>query len=263
MPQSIKDAGVWKAVKRHYYNNAGTWIEPKEIHIKDAGTWKKFHQVITVSASTRNFNVYTACGNPTTKVNVVVIVNSGVVIGSTSTSTAAFDTGALPAGSTVYLINNGTISGKGGDGGPGFGGDPYSSGLPGGNAINATVPMIIQNNGTIQGGGGGGAGGAYWPGHAAAIGGGGGGAGDDVGQGGIGYAGGGTGSPGTLTAGGANGGGHCAGGNDGGSPGVKGGDSSRCDAQPGATGGAPGKYMVSNGNSISYETIGTLLGPFS
>lgn len=78
-----------------------------------------------------------------------ITINSGVVVGSNSIATYAFDTGAsLPAGSMLTLVNNGMILGKGGNG----------NGGAGGSALRTVVPTSITNNGTI--GGGGGAGGA-------------------------------------------------------------------------------------------------------
>jgi hypothetical protein len=92
-------------------------------------------------------------------------VNSGVVIGSNSTSTAALNTGSsFPAGSTLTLINNGYIVGRGGEGGrgggDGGGGGAGTGGYAGGPALNAQYPLSVTNNGTIGGGGGGGGGAA-------------------------------------------------------------------------------------------------------
>ena len=90
-------------------------------------------------------------------IKVTVTVNPGVIQGSTAPGTAGLSTGngPWPTGSVITIINNGTISGKGGDGG----GNPQGAGQPGGNAIELNYPVSIQNNGTISGGGGGGGGG--------------------------------------------------------------------------------------------------------
>lgn len=107
---------------------------------------------------------------------------TGVYIYSTSTSTPAVATGTWPAGVDVKLVNNGYIMGKGGNGGS------LGDGQAGGNAIEISHPLIIDNtNGYILGGGGGGAGNS-----SGGLGGGG--------------AGGGNGGTGGLTAGGAGGG---------------------------------------------------------
>jgi hypothetical protein len=54
-------------------------------------------------------------------VNVTVTVNAGIYVWSDSTSLPAFDTGSpWPAGSTITLVNNGYIMGKGGNGGSNY-----------------------------------------------------------------------------------------------------------------------------------------------
>lgn len=68
-----------------------------------------------------------------------VTINSGVVIGSTSTSAALTISGSYPGG--VELINNGTIAGKGGNG-----------------AVGPVNPFATSNENFRGGGGGGGAG---------------------------------------------------------------------------------------------------------
>jgi hypothetical protein len=76
----------------------------------------------------------------------------------------ALTTGAVPAGSSVTIKNAGSIIGAGGAGGSGGNGNRGSSrccgrdGLPGGTAIELTVPATLQNTGFVFGGGGGGAG---------------------------------------------------------------------------------------------------------
>ena len=91
---------------------------------------------------------------------VVCTVGNGVSVTGATTADPAFNTGGLPAGSLVAIINNGNIIGKGGDGGQAT--DPVSNppltgeGFDGGDAINLTVDAEIQNNLYIFGGGGGG-----------------------------------------------------------------------------------------------------------
>jgi len=165
---------------------------------------------LTISSDTNNYNIYEALSSPTNPVFVNLTINSGVVIGSTSSSSPALTTGNLPDGSIVIIINNGHIVGKGGDGANYPGGQ--SSGASGGNggpALEATVPTTIENNSVISsGGGGGGSGGGSTCGECYDDpgAGGGGGAGRDIGLGGnssrVGTY---TGSPGTLTLGGAGG----------------------------------------------------------
>ena len=109
--------------------------------------------------------------NQSSRLVATVTVNAGVTItGQVSGGNAGFDTGtvAYPAGSTLTLVNNGTIAGIGGAGGVGgsVSGSTIiapGSGFAGGTAmyIGSVFPSHIQvyNNGTIGGGGGGGGGG--------------------------------------------------------------------------------------------------------
>ncbi|WP_415062064.1 beta strand repeat-containing protein [Bdellovibrio sp.] len=114
----------------------------------------------TISANTNNFNMYTAMGSPTLGVNYRVIINAGVTISSSSTATPAFTTGSgWPGGSQLEIINNGSIIGRGGNGGSGS--SWTGAGYPGGNggpALQATTATTVINNGTVAGGGGGGGG---------------------------------------------------------------------------------------------------------
>ncbi len=89
---------------------------------------------------------------------VVCDVATGVLIEGTSSTTPAFSTGTLPAGSLVAIVNDGNIIGRGGDGGDGY--DPAQGltgdGEDGGTAIDLTLDADIVNNFNIYGGGGGG-----------------------------------------------------------------------------------------------------------
>lgn len=91
---------------------------------------------------------------------LVANINSGVIISSNSTGTAALTiSGSYPSGLTV--TNSGTIVGRGGNGGKGAG-PAYtgpSSGSGGGTALSVSSGCTFTNNGTIAGGGGGGGGG--------------------------------------------------------------------------------------------------------
>ena len=129
-------------------------------------------QAVTISSNANNFNLWNYLGANgiagTGPLTVNVTIAAGVVVGSTSTSVPAFDTGAFPSGSTVQITNNGTIVGAGGTGGVG-GSDrssifmsectapPPSSGSSGGPGLSAQIPVTLANNGAIWGGGGGGA----------------------------------------------------------------------------------------------------------
>lgn len=224
------------------------------IHQMLLGAAGAFPADIIISANTLDFNVNTALsalgwdGQSPFKANI--IVNAGVAVGASSTASYAFDTGTVfPSGSEINLINNGTISGRGGNGGGAgrsYGGDPGGPGLIARNAIG------ITNNGVIQGGGGGGGsrpdlgwggggGGAGYPGGTGGTGG-----GYDDGQGP-------NGRTGTLTAGGI--GGYYYGG-AGGSPGASGASSATMGPQPGGSGG----LAITGNNKISWTTIGTTYG---
>jgi hypothetical protein len=120
--------------------------------------------ILNINNSVLNYNMGTDLYNtypnaPTNQpVCVVAIVGTGVQIASNSTTNPAFTTGNIPAGSTVAILNNGNILGKGGNGGTAW--NPVSgatgAGFNGGNAINLTLPTTVQNNFNIYGGGGGG-----------------------------------------------------------------------------------------------------------
>lgn len=127
---------------------------------------------LTVSANTQNFNLNTALvaagWNGTDVVEATITVNAGVYVWSDSTSIAGMSITTLPANSTVALINNGFVMGKGGSGGAGNGLGWVSgttpaacNGLAGGPAISLANNITITNNSYIAGGGGGGVGGAY------------------------------------------------------------------------------------------------------
>lgn len=243
---------------------------------------------LTISSSTTNYNMKSAAiaaGWDQIKVlNLTVTINSGVYIGSASTSSPAFDVGSgFPSGSSLAIVNNGYILGAGGTGGTGGGaggGITYTggSGSAGGPALRTQSAVSITNNGVIGGGGGGGGGGgsrattdAYGSSYQALGGGGGGGQGYFGGGGGPGGTGdsynksnGSSGSSGSSTSigyGGAGGnfnsmlGG--AGGN-GGSLGSAGGTGETGYSYGG--GGGSGGHAVMGNSLITWATTGTRYG---
>jgi hypothetical protein len=121
----------------------------------------------TISANTTNYNLKSAAiaagWDQVKPLNATITINSGVYVYSTSTGAYAFQTGStFPSGTTLALINNGIILGKGGNGG--IGGSFSTStvntvGGAGGPALLAQQAISITNNGSIAGGGGGGGGG--------------------------------------------------------------------------------------------------------
>jgi hypothetical protein len=97
------------------------------------------------------------------QVNVNLEIYVGVRFSSSSNIIPAFSVGPLPANSSVYITNRGTIVGRGGQGvGKGYPlSTDYNLTAPsyanGGTAFVTTVPVSIDNlTGTIGGGGGGG-----------------------------------------------------------------------------------------------------------
>lgn len=148
---------------------------------------------ITFSADVDNVNLKTAVealyGAIATAVTVIATINAGVKIGGT-TNTYSFRTGGFPAGSTVKIINYGSIYGRGGHGGDGAQpggsliGEPGESGF---DAMSLDDNITIDNTttGQIFGGGRGGKGGNTHD-DTEYGGGGGGGQGHDGGAGGFG-----------------------------------------------------------------------------
>lgn len=212
--------------------------------------------------------------------DLVVTIQPGIYLGSSSTSTYALDTGfGYPAGTTITIINNGYILGKGGSGGGGGNsgspGDP--GGTPGGPAFLAQTQITLINNGVIGGGGGGGgggrggqmeSGGPYYGG-----GGGGGGQGFLVSAGGAGGETGGfgtdgiAGTGGTQTTSGSGGYGQMGSGGSGGSLGTAGGSGTATQAGNYANYGpydgyAAGAAVVGTSN-ITWGSTGTIYGTIS
>ena len=202
---------------------------------------------LTISASTNNYNVRLAAiaagwVGGTTPVNIYILIRGGVIVGSSSTGSYAFDTGSpFPTGSLIVLTNIGLIVGAGGAGGA-----RLNTGQPGGTAIRAQTPIIINNGGIISGGGGGGGGGGIFGN------GGGGGQGQVGGAGGSGYSV--SGASGTIYSPGAASGDAGTGGTLG-SDGVDG-------TYAGGAGGAAliGASFVNGGAGIDKRSGGTIFG---
>lgn len=219
----------------------------------------------TISANTTNYNLrsaaITAGWNQVAPLLATITVNSGVYVGSTSTGTPAFDTGVtFPAGSSLALVNNGTVCGMGGAGAPAGGG--VDAGSPGGLALKAQAAITVTNNGTIGGGGGGGGegGNASWTdgknNYSATGGSGGGGRGGGAGGGPIN-----PGTAGTYTAAGTGGAwsGDAGGGAFGATNGGNGGGFGAAGATAGSAGGSSGAAVNGNSN-ITWVATGTRLG---
>jgi hypothetical protein len=231
----------------------------------------------TIAANTTQINLLTLAGSPVTPANYVFKVEAGVYVYSTTTTVPAISVSAFPVGSTITLVNNGQIIGKGGGGGSGASATDFTgnAGGIGGNAIGLFTDVFIDNtNGYIFGGGGGGGGGgleqtSLFSSNIYACGGGGGGgrsglsnsAGGAGGQlGGAQGAAAQNGTAGTRTGRGTGGeGGHYGNNLDGANGGHGGeyGAAGSAPAQPtgtsqGGTGGAAGKAVLLNGNAITW-----------
>ena len=159
----VKDSGSWSLAGNVYVNDTGTWKEPKEIYINDSGTWTLTHKVVWITVSTNNLDLYSFVGSPSSSVRILAHITSNVVISSTSTATPSLTVSGFPSGSQIKLVNYGVVKGAGGVGGTGadYGGTATAGGA-GGTAVSISVPVTIENQGSIYGGGGGGGGGGYY-----------------------------------------------------------------------------------------------------
>jgi hypothetical protein len=100
--------------------------------------------------------------NGTQPVQITMTVNPGVVMSGSQIGNYALRLGSYPAGSSVVLVNNGYILGRGGNGGDGayyVNVNVAQAGFSGSHAIWAESAVTIYNYGVISGGGGGGGGG--------------------------------------------------------------------------------------------------------
>jgi len=231
------------------------------------GTQNAYVFNATISSNTQNYNIKSAAiaagWNQVLPLIATITINSGVVVGSSSTGAYALQTGStFPSGSSLTIINNGYIVGMGGNGAPGVGSGNGGAGGAAGPALLIQQATTIYNNSIIGGGGGGGgAGGAGRScrfGWTAAGGAGGGGAGNNAGSpngstlsGGAGYVGGVYGSERGGTGG--------SGGGLGSTGGTGQNGSGSCSSGLGGGGGAGG--ACTSGNSlITWATVGTRYG---
>lgn len=200
------------------------------------------------------------------------IIEDGVIVGSTSTSTYAMRTGATwPGGVTLIIENRGRIQGRAGDGAP----EPSwpavngINGANGGDALFLEVATQIDNtDGEIFGGAGGGASGARFSAsgiETSSSGAGGGGAGTDRGAAGYQSFAGTLPTDGTADVGGTHGtvGFGAGDGGDGGDPGEDGDNGHAASSgQPGGIGGTKGDYIV--GNALAtWTAVGDVRGGVS
>jgi len=162
MPIDMKiGPSTWARTKQpHVKVSDSSWAPLKRALVKTTAGWKEVwpsEMVYTHTGVGYNLNIYNCFGQPNSP-GKYVFVNNGY-IGSDTTDQWALATGVFPAGSTVVIINNGLIIGRGGHGAS-FHSYGMSSSIsqagPGGPGLNLQTPVTIQNNGVIAGGGGGG-----------------------------------------------------------------------------------------------------------
>ena len=253
------------------------------------GTTDRVAITLTIGSNTANYSIFSNKGGTYVAGFADVTLVNNAVVSSSSTGTAALDTGSgWTSGDTITIDNNSTIVGDGGDGGAGgaVSGNPAAdavAGGAGGNAINLQYAVTVDNTGgTISGGGGGGGGGgsSY---HQLAAGGsdvtGGDGGGGGFGGGAAGAGGvisgvnGTAGSAGAVDAAGAGGGSGASSGGAGGAAGAAG-TAGTLGASCGSCGpatnigavgasGAAGKAVNLNSNAITWTANGTRNGAIS
>jgi hypothetical protein len=121
-----------------------------------------------LNSSRNDVDAYAELGSPVGPVTALVIIQTSVVIGSTSVATPALDVSGFAANSLVTIANEGRIQGKGGDGGLSFvlnlaglstgGGGGGGAGTTVGAGVRGdlTVPDTLGDDGTADMGGAGG-----------------------------------------------------------------------------------------------------------
>ena len=219
-----------------------------QIHADFNGTANVFNYVISSNASQLNLRSGALAAGWDGSAPVNATINSGVVIYSGSTGSYAMVINGSWAGG-VTLNNNGTILGRGGNGGHGSTSGCHGCGCSGGvtrgqdggsggPALQISSAVTIANAGRISGGGGGGGGGGSYSGFG--IHGGGGGAGGGGGSGGGAHSGSTAGGSSSYTSAGSGGAGQCHGGG--------------CNGWCGGTGGSGGSYAASgSAGAVGYD----------
>ncbi len=135
------------------------------------GTAKKFIYAFTIYEQYTQFHLYDRLvevgWNEQVPVEVTVTVATSAHVVADHTGNYAINAGStFPSGSSMVLINNGFILGRGGRGGNTgiYGISAPTPGQDGGGAISINLPTRITNNGVISGGGGGGGATTTWSG---------------------------------------------------------------------------------------------------
>ena len=130
---------------------------------------------LTITTDQVDYDVFVEAGGPPSAVDMTLTINTTINVDG-STGNPAITTEGFHPDSTLKIINNGNIRGHGGAGGAGGAAEVHtvksfgcittgseqagSVGQPGGDAINTTIDLTIDNtNGNIWAGAGGGGGG--------------------------------------------------------------------------------------------------------
>jgi hypothetical protein len=119
------EAGGWKEIQKGWIKQNGIWklIESSNPLIPAVNSRAPVDYVtinIVISADTNNYNLIdylSGYGYYAGRSLINLIVNAGVVVGSDSAGTPALTITGLTTGDIVNVINNGSIIGKGGNGG--------------------------------------------------------------------------------------------------------------------------------------------------
>lgn len=121
---------------------------------------ERYKAVYTHTGYGYGMNIAKCFNNPTI-VGDYTFINEGMIGGAAGV--ASLHTGSFPAGSTLTIINKGTICGIGGKGGWYNANGSNTPPSAGGDALVVEFPVTIDNTyGIIAGGGGGGGGSAEW-----------------------------------------------------------------------------------------------------
>jgi hypothetical protein len=142
-------------------------IEAEEMLFDEDNLGDLTNRTIIIDSNVNNVNLKEihdtlypdVTGTESPPVTVTCIVETGVIVGSTSASLPAFDVGEWPTGITVNLEVSGRIQGRGGNGGNGGVLVTPTIGESGGPALLTTFPINLDyTDGQIWAGAGGGSG---------------------------------------------------------------------------------------------------------
>lgn len=158
MPLNVKAGGSWGTASKVYVRAGGAWVTAKQLWGYAAGLWRSAwtNEITFINTANRTgASIHQLMGSPTVPGTYVFINQATITAGANA---FALRTGSFPAGSTLVIVNQGYMLGRGGAGGAGTG----AAGSPGGTALYADYPCTVDNSAGYIFGGGGGGGGAYY-----------------------------------------------------------------------------------------------------